>query len=123
MQYNAETPEAYLALLEDDWRRSRLLELRELLLGHGLEECIRYKMLAYRLGDEVIFQLNAQKNYVSLYVGEIAKVDPHKVILKVASHGKGCIRFGKSTVLEGSGGAEFVDRAVELARKGVYLGC
>ena len=123
MQYDVETPEAYLALLTDDWRRSRLLELRDLLLGNGLEECIRYKMLGYRLGDEILFQLNAQKSYVSLYVGEIAKIDPDGSILKVTSHGKGCIRFSKSTTVPESGVARFVERALELGRQGVYLGC
>lgn len=123
MQYDVDTPEAYLALLEDDWRRARLLELRAILLGHGLEECIRYKMLGYRVGDEVSFQLNAQKGYVSLYVGEIAKIDPDGSILKVASHGKGCIRFSKTTAVKDSGVVEFVERALELARQGVYWGC
>ncbi|MBN9417286.1 MAG: DUF1801 domain-containing protein [Candidatus Eremiobacteraeota bacterium] len=123
MQYDVDSPEGYLAVLENDWRRTRLLEIRELLLGHGLQECIRYKMLGYRFGDEIIFQLNAQKNYVSLYVGEIAKVDPQGTVLKVASHGKGCIRLSKSTLLKDSGVPEFIVLAIDLARQGVYFGC
>ncbi len=49
MQYDAETPEAYLKLLEDDWRRERLLAIRETLLKvPGIAEGIGYGMRQYR---------------------------------------------------------------------------
>ena len=40
-----------------------------------LIEQIEYNMLSYRYGQNSIFYLNAQKAYVSLYVGNIDKID------------------------------------------------
>ncbi|WP_313467869.1 DUF1801 domain-containing protein, partial [Carnobacterium sp.] len=73
MQYEATSPEEYVELLENDWRKEKLLQIRELILKYGpeLEEGILYKMLAYSDGETQVFGLNAQKLYVSLYVGSI----------------------------------------------------
>jgi len=40
--------------------------------------------------------LNAQKNYISLYVGDRHKIDPEMKLLKGLNLGKGCIRISKS---------------------------
>ena len=46
MQYDAETPDAYLKMLDDDWRRDRLLAVREMYLAiPGIAESMSYKML------------------------------------------------------------------------------
>jgi len=125
MQYEASTPEEYRQLLEDDWRRSKLESLRTLIFQNGpqLEECIQYKMLGYRLGQTMVFQLNAQKGYVSLYIGDIRKVDPDGTILQGVNQGKGCIRFSKSVALEKTGVDEFIRKTIALAQAGVNIGC
>jgi uncharacterized protein YdhG (YjbR/CyaY superfamily) len=49
MQYDARTPAEYLKMLEPDWRKEKLLELRKMIRKHGpeLEEGIKYGMLGY----------------------------------------------------------------------------
>lgn len=67
MLYDAKTPVEYLELLEEDWRKDKLLELREILLSEpGIMEGIKYKMLSYADEKGIMFQLNAQKNYVEV---------------------------------------------------------
>jgi len=63
--------------LEDDLRKTKLKEIREIILlnGLGLTEDIEYKMLCYHHGQISLFHLNAQKNCVSLYVGNIDKIN------------------------------------------------
>ncbi|WP_299482681.1 iron chaperone [uncultured Roseibium sp.] len=127
MQYEASDPQDYLRQLDDDWRRQGLLELRELILASDPEirECIHYKMLGYTLGDDFVCHLNAQKHYVSLYVGDAAKIDPDGALLNGLSVGKGCIRFSKSKSRHISDGRieAFLKRAIEMKREGADLGC
>lgn len=77
MQYDAKNPEEYLKLLEGDWRKENLLAIRQLIFDYApeLEEVIRYKMLNYEKDDRYVFALNAQKHYISLYVGTIDKIE------------------------------------------------
>lgn len=95
MQYNVNTPEQYLTQLEADWRKETLLEIRSMIQTHGaaLSEGIEYKMLAYQLNGKTVFHLNAQKNNVSLYVGNTQKVENSDAMLKGLDLGKGCIRI------------------------------
>jgi uncharacterized protein YdhG (YjbR/CyaY superfamily) len=125
MQYDVETATDYLEVLEDDWRKATLLALRELLLENPatLTEGINYKMLSYSDSKGVIFHLNAQKNYVSLYVGDIQKIDPLCVVLKGVSQGKGCIRFSKKTDVSQSGVEQFVSLAIKLWQEDEDIGC
>ncbi len=37
MQYDAKTPTEYLKLLEPDWRKDKLVEIRKLVKKHGPE--------------------------------------------------------------------------------------
>jgi len=115
VQYEADSPQQYMAMLEADWRRERLLILRDLIRNHGpnLVEGIKYKMLVY--GDEkrFLFGLNAQKNYVSLYVGDAMKIDPDGSLLVGIDVGKSCIRFTKSKTIANTRIGEFIQRAVE----------
>lgn len=125
MLIDANTPSEYLDQLEDDWRRSKLLEIRDVIRAQApeLEESIHYKMLGYGIGDDYVFHLNTQRAYVSLYVGNISKIDPGGELVKGLSVGKGCIRFGKSVDVCITRTAEFVARGFEIWRLGGDLDC
>ncbi|CTQ55151.1 hypothetical protein LP7551_03692 [Roseibium album] len=68
MQHSAETPQEYLEQLDDDWRRQKVLQIRNLIKSAepSIKEHIHNKMLGYALDGEFFFHLNAQRNYVSL---------------------------------------------------------
>ena len=101
MQYNAETPDAYLSMLDDDWRRECLLAVREMFLAiPGIAESMSYKMLGYHRGEDVFGHLNAQKNYVGVYLGELDRIDPGRAIRGKANCGKSCLRIRKTDGLE-----------------------
>ena len=123
MQYDVQTPTEYLDALEQDWRKEKLEAIRSLIQVEApdLVEGIQYKMLSY--GEEPVFCLNAQKNYVSLYVGDIQKVDPAGGLLKRVNMGKGCIRFKKTTNVEDSGIAAFIAQTFKLWKAGNDVGC
>ncbi|OJJ14959.1 hypothetical protein BKI52_41130 [marine bacterium AO1-C] len=123
MQYDVQTPTEYIEALEQDWRKEKLETIRALLLEKApeLAEGIRYKMLSY--GEEPVFCLNAQKNYVSLYVGDIEKVDPEGQLLKGLNMGKGCIRFTKTKKVEETNIGAFIERTFNLWKQGVDVGC
>lgn len=125
MQYDAETPDAYLEGLEEDWRKQTLLKLRAVIrqASPDIEECVHYKMLGYRLGDGFVFHLNAQRNYVSLYVGDASRIDPGGDLLAGLSVGKGCVRFTKSKSVERTRIAEFIQRAFAMKARGETFGC
>lgn len=125
MLYDVENPGEYLTALEDDWRKPVLLQIRDIIITKApeLDEGIEYKMLAYSGNGKTLFHLNAQKDYVSLYVGNIDKVDPEKQTLQGLSLGKGCIRFKKTTNPGKTNIDQFIERAVNLWRKGNDLDC
>jgi len=125
MQYDVDTPEQYLAVLEGDWRRETLLELRSLILSlaPAYTECIRYRMLSYDDADGPVLALNAQKGYVSLYTGDARKVDPGGSLLEGLDRGKGCIRFRKSRKVEDTKIARFIEKVVEIRARGGDVGC
>jgi uncharacterized protein YdhG (YjbR/CyaY superfamily) len=125
MQYEAKTPSEYMEMLEDDWRREKLEQLRSIIKAKApeFEEGINYKMLSYGDDKGVVFHLNAQKNYVSLYVGDAKKVDPDGSLLAGIDVGKGCIRFKKSVSIAETRIDEFVERSVDLWNQGEDLSC
>lgn len=125
MQYDVRTPLEYLESLDDDWRREKLQELRSLINSHGtdLAEGIDYKMLSYRDERGIIFGLNAQKHYVSLYVGNASKVDPDGSLLRGINVGKGCIRFTKTTSISATRIEEFIERAIHMRKLGEDIEC
>lgn len=125
MQYDVKTPSEYIEALDNDWRREKLLELRSLikLTAPKLQEGLSYKMLCYGDTSSNVFHLNAQKNYVSLYVGDLKKVDPTGEMLKGINTGKSCIRFKKSLSLEETKIEEFIGKAVQLWEGGTNLEC
>ncbi|MGI9389121.1 MAG: DUF1801 domain-containing protein, partial [Boseongicola sp.] len=96
MQYDAETPQQYLAMIDDDWRRERLLAIRDMLLKvPKMSEGIAYGMLQYRADGEVFAHLNAQKAYVGVYLGELERFDPDAGIRGGMNFGKSCLRVRK----------------------------
>lgn len=125
MLYDVKSPEEYLKQLPDDWRHEKVNALREIIKDKRpkLTEKINYKMLAYGDDDNIVFCLNAQKNYVSLYVGNASKVDPDGRLLKGLNVGKGCIRFTKSVEISDTRIDEFVKRAVEMWENGEDFDC
>lgn len=125
MQYDVSTPDEYLSILEQDWRRDTLLSLRELIQRNApeLKEAIKYKMLSYEDDRGPVFALNAQKGYVSFYVGNAEKVDPAGELLGGLDCGKGCIRFKKSVKVTETRIDEFISRAAALRREGGDIEC
>ena len=125
MQYNVTTPAEYLAVLANDWRKDKLLAVRDLIQQHAptLREGIKYKMLSYEYEDQAVFNLNAQRNYVSLYVGNIDKVADAREKLAAFDLGKGCIRIRKSGDLSTSQLADFIREVVAMWQEGGETTC
>lgn len=125
MQYKASNVSEYMSQLEDDWRKDKLEVLRELIKKKSPDviEGINYGMLSYNQGDDNIFHLNAQKNYVSLYVGDTKKIDPSNELLKGLNMGKGCIRIKKSTIIEDTNLDSFIELTFARWKEGVDIGC
>lgn len=125
MQYDVKSPGEYFEKLEDDWRKMKLEQVRQLIKKHGphLNEGIEYKMLSYGTDGKSMFNLNAQKSYVSLYVGTIDKVDDAQELLKYFDTGKGCIRIKKKVEIKETGLEEFIRRTIELWKKGGNTDC
>jgi len=125
MQSAETTPAEYLAGLESGWRRETLLELRKLLATEAPEaiEGMAYGMLSYTYDGRALFHLNAQKNYVSLYVGDTRKVDPEGSLLEGLDRGKGCIRFKKSTRVAETGIRAFIAETARMAAEGLDTYC
>lgn len=125
MQYKAKNPENYIELLENDWRKEKLLGIRYIILEYApeLEESIHYKMLCYGNALNKIFYLNAQKSYVSLYVGTIEKVENSDILLEKFNYGKGCIRIKKSSDISDAGLESFIKRTIDIWRAGGDTSC
>lgn len=125
MQYEAKTPKEYLEVLEDDWRRHSLQALREVILQEApeLSEQMNYEMLGFRDDEGFVFHLNAQKHYVSFYVGNIAAIDSTGKLLKGLNTGKSCIRFSKTKVVDSPNIRQFITQAMHLRKQGIRFDC
>lgn len=125
VQYEVKTPEEYLAVLEEDWRKEKLLHLREMIQTAAPEatEGVAYKMLSYGTGEHQFMALNAQKHYVSLYVGDIDKLPDSKQLLDGFNIGKGCVRIRKTQMLDETGIEQFIQQAVAMWREGQEITC
>ncbi|MER2112949.1 MAG: DUF1801 domain-containing protein [Solibacillus isronensis] len=125
MQYDAKNAEQYLEMLEDDWRKEKLLAIRQMILSYGpeLEESMRYKMLNFGRDEHYIFALNAQKHYVSLYVGTIDKIENAETLLTGYNYGKGCIRVKKTINMEETGLQDFIHKTIDMWRAGEDTDC
>lgn len=125
MQYEVSTPSEYFEILANDWRKDTLLSIREMIISKAsdLNECIEYKMLAYKENDKSVFHLNAQKHFVGFYVGNIQKIDRDGELLDGLDMGKGCIRFKKSNKIENTRIGEFIEKTMDLLKKGEDFDC
>lgn len=125
MLYDAKTPAEYVEGLENDWRREKVLQLRKIIeeAAPDLREGINYKMLCYADDRGAAFHLNAQKGYVSFYVGDASKVDPTGELLEGIDVGKGCIRFKKSVNIEDTRIDEFIRLAAKKWSEGKDIDC
>ena len=125
MQYDADTPEEYMKLLEPDWRKEKVEEMRKLIknLCPELIEGIEYKMLSYGNGTKSIFNLNAQVGSVSFYVGNIDKIENARELLKDFNMGKGCIRMKKSINLSETKIDVFIKEVMKVWNKGGNTDC
>lgn len=125
MLYDAKDSNEYLEMLESDWRKEKLLAIRQMILEYApeLEETIRYKMLNYGQDDTYILALNAQKHYVSLYVGTIDKIQNAGSLLAGYNFGKGCIRIKKSIKIEETGLEPFIRKTIDMWRAGEDTSC
>lgn len=125
MQYDAKDAEQYLEMLEDDWRKEKLLAIRQMILSYSpeLEESIRYKMLNFGKDEHYIFALNVQKHYVSLYVGTIDKIENAETLLTDYNYGKGCIRVKKTINMEETGLQDFIHKTIDMWRAGEDMDC
>ena len=125
MQYDVKTPDEYFEKIEKDWRNDKLHEVREMIVKNGPEfkEGIYCKMLSYSYAEKIVFCLNAQKGYVSLYVGDVDKVENTRNSLKEFNIGKGCIRIKKSIDLQASNLEKFIVATIEIWRKGGETDC
>lgn len=125
MQYEATHPKEYFELLEEDWRKEKLMQVREMIqkIAPELQEGIEYKMLCYKKGDKSIFHLNAQKAYVGLYVGNIDKVENARDLLSNFDMGKGCIRIKKRINLPESNLETFISETIKIWEQGGETDC
>lgn len=125
MKYESKTPEDYLNSLEPDWRKDKLEEVRALIKNFGpeLKEEIAYNMLSYGDENKNIFHLNTQKGYVSLYVGNIDKVENARELLKDFDMGKGCIKIKRRVNLSDTRINEFIERTIRIWRQGGNTDC
>jgi len=125
MLYNVNSPSDYIDRLDDDWRLQKLQEIRSIIKQNApqLEERIHYKMLGYGIGDTYVFHLNAQRAYVSLYVGNASRIDTTGELLQGLNVGKGCIRFSRSKKVAETRIDEFIARAFEMWRNGENIDC
>lgn len=123
MQYKVNTPQEYLDVLVEDWRKEKLIEVWKILEEEGPEfnSGIEYKMLSFADDRGSVFALNAQANYVSFYVGDTSKVDETGDSLKGFNKGKGCIRIKKTDNVEQL--RDFMKLAIEKRRAGKDIGC
>jgi uncharacterized protein YdhG (YjbR/CyaY superfamily) len=119
MQYEVKTPAEYMSALEADWRRDKVEEIRKIVKEKApdIVEGINYKMLSYGDGeDQIVFHLNAQKNYVSFYVGDTAKIDPTGELLDGINCGKGCLRFKKTLAISDTKLDQFIEKTYLLKK-------
>jgi len=86
-------------------------------------EDVTSNVLRYSADGRVLCHVNAQKNHVGLYVGDVASIDIDGELLKGIDVGKGCIRLRKSDDIMNSGVVLFVEKLVALWRDGAEFVC
>ena len=125
MIHKANSPSEYLDVIDPDWRKETLLEIRSQILSHSdIAEVMNYGMLGYKVKNhETFMHLNAQKGYVSIYVGNIDKVPGADDLLAGYNRGKGCLRLTKTKSPKDTPVVEFIRRAITYYRSGGEMDC
>jgi uncharacterized protein YdhG (YjbR/CyaY superfamily) len=116
-QLKASTPEEYLAQLEEP-RKSEIAALDALVrkAAPKLAPFIHIGILAYgRQGDWFRIGIASNKNYISLYVGDVAQ--GYKDALPKASIGRACVRFRKLGDLDQAALKKLIRQAAQAAVK------
>lgn len=104
MIHDSSNPQAYFDSLEDDWRKTLVAFVTDKMASKVPEAqtFMQYKMLAFGQEGETdeasdsVFCMNAQSQYVSLYVGSVDRIDPDGAITEPFDCGKSCVRIKKS---------------------------
>ncbi|MGZ3563797.1 MAG: iron chaperone [Vulcanimicrobiaceae bacterium] len=93
MSAKPQTIDEYLALLSNE-KRAALEKLRRAIKSAApkAEECISYRIPAFRLGGRMLVAFGAAANHCAFYAGAYP-VKAHKDELKVYDTSKGTIRF------------------------------
>lgn len=88
------TIDEYLATLSDD-KRAALEKLRKTIraVAPKAEECISYRLPAFRLNGKMLVAFGAAANHCALYPMSSSIMEAHKTELKDYSTSKGTIRF------------------------------
>ncbi|MDM7862094.1 DUF1801 domain-containing protein [Alteromonas sp. ASW11-36] len=105
MQHNCESPQAYMASLDQDWRKALIEDISASIrsLAPDSVPFIKYGMLAFgtpeaavQVDGDAICCMNAQKNYVSVYVGDVKRVDPTGAVFQTFDCGRSCVRIKRT---------------------------
>lgn len=91
---NAKTIDEYLATLSDD-QRAALEKLRQTIKAAApkAEECISYRLPAFRLGGKMLVAFGARANHCAFYPMSASTVEDYKDELEGYDTSKGTIRF------------------------------
>jgi uncharacterized protein YdhG (YjbR/CyaY superfamily) len=94
MAGKAQTIDEYLAGVSDD-QRSALEELRQIIkaAAPGAEECISYRLPAFRLEGRMLVGFGATPNHCAFYLMSSTTVETFKDELQDFDTSKGTIRF------------------------------
>ncbi len=91
---NARTIDEYLATLSDD-QRATLEKLRKAIKAAAptAEECMSYRLPAFRLNGKMLVAFGARANHCAFYPMSASTVEAHKDELKGYDTSPGTIRF------------------------------
>ena len=94
MTSNPKTIDEYLAALSDD-KRAALSRLRKTIraVAPKAEECISYRLPAFRLHGKLLVAFGAAANHCAFYPMSSSTVEAFKDELKAYKTSKGTIRF------------------------------
>jgi uncharacterized protein YdhG (YjbR/CyaY superfamily) len=94
MKGNPRTIDEYLAVLSDD-KRAALEKLRKAIKAAAprAEECISYRLPAFRLDGKMLVAFGARENHCAFYPMSSSTVVDHAGALKGYDTSKGTVRF------------------------------
>ncbi len=94
MKFTPQTIDNYLAALPDD-KRAALEKLRKTIkaVAPKAEECISYRLPAFRLDGRMLVAFGATANHCAFYPMSSSTVEAFKEELKAYKTSKGTIRF------------------------------